>query len=1646
MSNDMDGSKKVQSVKNIQGKKSNRVERATIKKTGTGNSNMPTQASQRGTKTNKKTASKDSVQAASLQEVAAENTRLRKSLEQEIRDRKLMEEVLKKNEQSSRKLMETALRQAQELTLLDKVRSTIASKLDMPALIQSVVESIKEVYGYTHVSIYILKGEELLLQYQVGYQKTIDRIQITEGISGRVVRTGQPILVKDVSKVHDFLGAVENLKSEITVPLLDNGQVVGTLSVESTNKLTQADLNILVALSVDVGVAIGRSRLYEDVQRRSHTLSALQESTLAIMGQLALPDALNAILAQAAQLMNTVNGFIYLSQPNGNLQLLNGIGVYRKYIGITIEIGEGLVGKVWQSAQPLIVNDYRNWEGRTSKFEGETFQAVIGVPLFEKSQLSGVLGLSHLIPGSLFKESDVELLSRFAQLASIAINNAALYTQIHQELIERKLADKRLRASEERLIAVMEGSQLGYSDWNIQTGVVLRNERWSAMLGYTLEEVKTSYVQWEDLLHPDDHLQAKRILHDHLDGKTSVYRNEYRLRTKSGGYRWILDQGRVIERDANGHALRMTATHTDITERKHAEQELKTSEQHFRSIFEQSPIGMGLIDTRTGKFLQVNPRYCEITARTRAELLTLTFNDITHPEDRDVSNEDNFLLLQGKIRSFEFTKRYLRPDQSVVWVHLTVVALWEKYGEPHINLTMVEDITEQKMAQHALIKSEQRLQAFFNQSLDGFFFCDFEEPIEWKHASNKDETLEYIITSKRFTDVNDAMLKQYGITRNEFLSLTTRDIFAHDLEQGRKLRRELFDTGHLHIETYERTKDNTPVWFEGDYVCLFDESERITGFFGIQRDITERKKSEEELKRHVQNTITMYELSRSIHTSLDLDHVYQEVHHAILKLMPCDAFLIALVDKKNQWIQDVYMWDKGKRWASERHPFGDGLTSYIITTQKPLLVNEWTTADQQITHSGLFGDTSEDTNSVLAVPLFELDGSCFGMITAQAYPSNAYTHEHEQLLITLANQISKAIENANLFEEAQQEIAERKRTEEALRESEERYRTLFSGMLDGVYRSTHEGNFVDVNPALVNMFGYASRAEMLSLDIKKELYFAPEERLSLFTDTGQEKVDEFRMKRKDGSEIWVEDHGRYIHDENGNVIYHEGILRDITERKRAAEAVRAAEEKYHSIFENAVEGIYQSTPEGRFITVNPAFAAMMGFDSPKEMIGSIADIASQLYNETDRRNEFARQLEELGSLAGFEYQMRRKDGRLIWVSENARLVRDNKSKVVYYEGFLEDITARKQNEQRIENQLRLLNALHAVDTAINSNFDLRTTLDVLLREVSSQLRADAASVLLFNKDTHTLDYTAGRGFHSKAIQHTKLSAGEGYAGQVIMDRKILHIQDLTKAENNRLTNALSLAGEDFSAYIGTPLIAKGQVVGVLEIFQRIPLAPDPDWFDFLSMLADQAAIAIDNAQLFENLQRSNFDLTLAYDATIEGWSRALDLRDRETEGHTQRVTNLTVKLAQKMGIPDTDILHIRRGALLHDIGKMGIPDSILHKPAPLTPQEWDIMHQHTNYAYQMLTPIKYLKPALDIPRCHHEKWDGSGYPNGLTGEQIPIAARIFAVVDVWDALTSDRAYREAWSHEKAIDYIRSETGKHFDPTIVEIFLTMIVGG
>ena len=375
-------------------------------------------------------------------------------------------------------------------------------------------------------------------------------------------------------------------------------------------------------------------------------------------------------------------------------------------------------------------------------------------------------------------------------------------------------------------------------------------------------------------------------------------------------------------------------------------------------------------------------------------------------------------------------------------------------------------------------------------------------------------------------------------------------------------------------------------------------------------------------------------------------------------------------------------------------------------------------------------------------------------------------------------------------------------------------------------------------------------------------------------------------------------------------------------------------------------------------------------------------------------------------------------------------------------GTFSEIAAVTIQRMRLTDQLirrvEQLNSLHEIDLTVNANIDLNASLDVMLNLICRNVGIDAIALLSYQPTTQQLTFTASQGFTTSDLQWTRFNLDKSVAGRSILEHKITLIENVDEVDDFKKSSFI--AREKFVSYLAVPLFAKGKIKGVLQLFNRTQITPDPEWLKFLETIAGQLAIGMDNAELVEALQHSNIELTQAYDATIEGWSRAMDLRDKETEGHTQRVTELTLTLAREMGVEESELIHYWRGALLHDMGKMGIPDQILLKPGKLSDEEWVIMRKHPQYTYEMLSPIEFLQPALDIPYSHHEKWDGSGYPRGLKGEDIPLAARIFAVIDVWDALTSDRPYRPAWTQQEALEHIATAAGTHFDPAVVELFL------
>ena len=625
-----------------------------------------------------------------------------------------------------------------------------------------------------------------------------------------------------------------------------------------------------------------------------------------------------------------------------------------------------------------------------------------------------------------------------------------------------------------------------------------------------------------------------------------------------------------------------------------------------------------------------------------------------------------------------------------------------------------------------------------------------------------------------------------------------------------------------------------------------------------------------------------------------------------------------------------------------------------------------------------------------------------------------------------------------------QKLADDKRAETA-----GQWELTFNSMVDGVSIHSTDFEIVNVNSVLCEMLGM-TREELIGKKCHEVFHHKsnPIEECPLLKTRGSGKREYVELFEESiGGGTWLSVATAPMRNDSGEIINIIHVVRNISEQKKAEAALRGALHHNELILNNAGEGIFGVDTEGLITFINPAAASMLGC-IPAKVTGKSFHI---LWHHTSEDGTPLPEIEcaimttaRTGlSCVVKDAVFHRTDGSRFPVEYVGKGIIDQgkcRGAVVIFR----DVSKTRETEQQIQHQLENLAALHEIDLAITASIDLNITLKVILAQIIEQLDVDAADILLLDTRLNTLEFAASRGFRSDPERSGVLHVNESVAGQAVLGRRLVGIANLKKTEERFVRSPL-FSKEDFTTYHAVPLITKGQIKGVLEVFHRRRFFPNDDWKGFLKTIAAQAAIAIDNAGLFDDLQRTNSELVMAYDTTLEGWSRAMDLRDKETEGHTRRVSELTVFLARAMRVPDAELVHMYRGALLHDVGKLGIPDNILLKPGRLNDEEWNIMKRHPQYAYELLSPISYLRPAIDIPYCHHEKWDGSGYPRGLKGEQIPSAARIFSLVDVWDALCSDRPYRPAWTEDKAREHIISLSGTHLDPQVVKAFVSLYPG-
>ena len=1052
-----------------------------------------------------------------------------------------------------------------------------------------------------------------------------------------------------------------------------------------------------------------------------------------------------------------------------------------------------------------------------------------------------------------------------------------------------------------------------------------------------------------------------------------------------------------------------------VSDRKQADETLQQSEAKYRSIFNNAAEGI-FQSTPEGKFLTANPAMAHILGFSSPEELIHERTDIARQSYLDPLKREEFKRLmeqQNKVSGYVYAVSC--KDGSVAWVSETAQAVRDVTGRIVRYDGIFIDITERKHAEEALRASQRHYQNLAETSPVGIFYTD---------------------ARGMTTYVNPRWCEISGLSAEEALGDGwLRAVHPDDRHALIAGWGDAVQEQKTSISEYRFLRpDGTIRCVVGQATLETSSDGKMVGYVGTATDITDRKQAEDALRKSEEKYRKLVD----------------EVNDGFYMTDAAGVFTLA-----NPALAQIYGFDTPEALLGRK--FMDFIAPELLAGLGELTRSTMHT-----------GNAPEVINGQIVRP----DG----------------TRAFIEVKAVSILQDSQIVGSQGVV----RDVTDRKQAEDALRKSEEKYRSIFENIQDVYYETLFDGTVLEVSPSIE----FASKGQYHREDLIGRSMYAfyadtkiRDAMISAIQKAGSVTDFEVMLKNRDNSLIPCSISAKIQFSAQGHPEKIIGSMHDISERKQKAEEIRSRTDELTTLYrlsraladaddlENVIELVNRHAVE----SVHTTFACIALLEEGELVSRAVYPVRTLEYDfrigsrqpipslpacqRVMEKNEpaillagslqvssaecaflfldFARSVCLVPLRVGGESQNQRPALGLLVLGE----ARDEKrepftpEKIHLARSIGDQAASAIRRLLLIEQtgrRLQQLTALSDITRAISSTFDLHLILGLLLEHVTQQMGIDATDVLLLNPGLHTLEFSAGLGFRTKSFEKARLRLGEGYGGQAALKREIVHVSDLAEQHDNpRLEK--HLADEQFVSYYGVPLIAKGEIKGVLEIFQRAQFEPDKEWLDFLGTLARQAAIAIDSVLQFDTLQRSNSELSQAYDETIEGWSYALDLRDKETEGHTRRVTEMTLKLARLFGLSETALTQVRRGALLHDIGKMGVPDGILLKPGPLTAEEWVVMKKHPTFAYEMLSPIQYLRATLDIPYCHHEKWDGTGYPRGLKGEQIPLAARIFAVVDVWDALISDRPYRPAWSEDKARQNIQAEAGTHFDPQVVKTF-------
>lgn len=1176
---------------------------------------------------------------------------------------------------------------------------------------------------------------------------------------------------------------------------------------------------------------------------------------------------------------------------------------------------------------------------------------------------------------------------------AVTIGSAKLGLALVQDVTDQWESQQALAESEAKFATVFEAAPVAIAISEVSGPFVAVNAAFERISGSSRAEAVGKTVVELGIWTQDQQDAMWRLLAsgEQPDGLETM------MRRKDGVLRRIALYGQNLPIDGVNYSLALAQ---DVTEQWQAQQALVDSEAKLAQVVAGSPLAIQMVD-RQGRFLMMNPAAERLTGYAQDEALGKTMVDLglwTVEQRRELlqrvqNNED--------VSGMTATIVTRAGDRRDLLLH----ARRMRVGEEEVVLSLAQDVTEPLAAKAALEESEARFAQVFEATPVSIGISD---------------------EQGRFEAVNAAFEALTGYGRDEALGKTVLELgLMTEVQRARLI--EVVESGHplWGYETVLHRKDGAVRRVAVFGETLWSDGRRLG--IALTQDITARWEAEQKLAASEARFVQVFESA------------------------PLSIGIL----------------DEAGRFVAVNAAF-EALTGYgreVVIGKNNIELGLWSTEAQAEAEQAL-------------AQMGAMDG----------YELVIQRGDGQQRRVALYTQMLLAGGETNLLTLAR-DITAQWEAEEALAESEARYGAIFEQAQDAIMLS-RDGVIVAGNPKFYGLFRM-SEADVVGKPVAVLFPpMQPDGRVSadLSAQLRRETAEMGRTRntwaylRGDGTTFEADVSLSRI-EVNGQTHFL-AIIQDLTVMQvllhdlqreaavnsmvgRVSVALRKAEtveamlpvllDEVLAVLELTTGSVvlYDSEMHSPTTHVQRGWLTKNALAIPPERQGILwlvymtgeryqsSDVFRDAIVPEDRRTSVP---PGCGVAAVPVKSASQTLGVLLVAVQQPRVFGDAEL------DLLETIAAIAGNavqrtllHQRTLWQLRRLQTLRTIDIAIQRSLDLEVTLGLIAEEGQHQLQADCLGLWLVDDEGGYLQLAELRGQVDRGAVPDRIAIGDGLLGRVSQTLGTVLVFDGVvegAGADEPVHDDQLLLSVHCKAWAATPLMVRGKAKGVLAAGGRDFVRPDRDWVQFLETLAGQAAIAIDESHLVRDLQRRNRELRDAYETTLEGWSAALDLRDKETEGHTQRVTSMMVRLARAMGVPAEALVHIRRGALLHDIGKMGIPDQILLKPGPLTDEEWVIMKKHPQYAYDMLAPIAYLHPALAIPYCHHEKWDGSGYPQGLKGEAIPLAARIFAIVDVWDALRSDRPYRSAWSRERVLALIEAERGKHFDPAVVEEFFML----